>query len=276
MATSLAVPVAYFTVLISLFVVFSRWYRRKQAAQKRSYESWFPPHPARDIYTTLVAAQPPVPESMLKSALLARAAADVKRIWRVKEDKAALENLHQRGLIGDDTMARFDFAEKELEAEIVDVVAEANTFRPGWGGIIFATATEMAKAEDTRETVLNVGRVKAELEKRLQVRARLLGLPVQMATISDSTSTPTLPPNMTQALQAAEAAQAAGKLVPPAVAAMLKSMKAGNTAEAAAASVAAAAAATTAGPQSPPDTAPPSYTAAAAGAGPTKRKTKKK
>lgn len=74
----------------------------------------------------------------------------------------ALTSLHQRGLLGDETLARFEAAEKELEAEIVDVVQEANTFRQGWGGMIFATATEMAQAERTREVVINIGKVKAE------------------------------------------------------------------------------------------------------------------
>lgn len=73
----------------------------------------------------------------------------------------ALTTLQTRGLVGDDTMARFAAAEKELEAEIVDVVSEANTFRPGWGAMIFQTATEMAHAEKTRETVLNIPRIKA-------------------------------------------------------------------------------------------------------------------
>lgn len=101
-----------------------------------------------------------MPDSILKSALLVRATADVKRIWRIRDDKIALTNLHGRGLVGDDTMARFAAAEKELEAEIVDVVSEANTFRQGWGGMIFQTATEMAHAEKTRETILNIPRVK--------------------------------------------------------------------------------------------------------------------
>lgn len=98
---------------------------------------------------------------MLKSALLVRATADVKRIWRIKEDKQALMGLHERGLVGDDTMSRFTTAEKELEAEIVDVVSEANTFRQGWGAMIFATASEMAHAEKTRDTVINIAKVKA-------------------------------------------------------------------------------------------------------------------
>lgn len=210
MATSLAVPIAYITVLVTSLAIFSRIYRRRRAgkccdpaiwleavisqslcdecsqpkallahghcccihqpkaptltppaAEKTSFEPWFPAHPARDIYITLLGAEPPVPESMLKSALLVRATADVKRIWRIKEDKQTLQGLHQRGLVGDDTMARFAAAEKELEAEIVDVVSEANTFRNGWGTMIFATASEMAHAERTRDTVINIGKVKA-------------------------------------------------------------------------------------------------------------------
>lgn len=73
----------------------------------------------------------------------------------------ALTGLHQRGLVGDETMARFEAAEKELEAELVDVVQEANTFRQGWGQFIFATATEMAQAERTREVVLSIPKMKA-------------------------------------------------------------------------------------------------------------------
>ncbi|BEI86017.1 hypothetical protein CcaverHIS002_0603040 [Cutaneotrichosporon cavernicola] len=199
MATSLAVPIAYITVLVTSLAIFSRVYRRRRAAEKTSFEPWFPAHPARDIYITLLGAEPPVPESMLKSALLVRATADVKRIWRIKEDQAALQGLHQRGLVGDDTMARFAAAEKELEAEIVDVVSEANTFRQGWGSIIFATASEMANAERTRDTVINIGKAKAEQEKRLQLRAKLLGLPIHQADLSDpATAIKTGSPSPTQ------------------------------------------------------------------------------
>ncbi|EJT47309.1 hypothetical protein A1Q2_02219 [Trichosporon asahii var. asahii CBS 8904] len=178
MATSLAVPIAYITVLVTAMAIFSRIYRRRRAAEKTSFEPWFPAHPARDIYITLLSANPPVPESMLKSALLVRATADVKRIWRIKEDKQALASLHQRGLVGDDTMARFAAAEKELEAEIVDVVSEANTFRNGWGSMIFATASEMAHSEKTRDTVISVGRARQLEEKRMEKRAKLLGIPM--------------------------------------------------------------------------------------------------
>ncbi|ORY24378.1 Sec62/63 complex, subunit Sec66 [Naematelia encephala] len=167
MATSLVVPLAYITILVTSLAIFSRVYRRRRAAEKTSFEPWFPTHPARDIYISLLSHSPSddtpaIPDNLLKSALLVRAQADVKRIWRIRDDKIALTSLHNRGLVGDDTMARFAAAEKELEAEIVDVVQEANTFRQGWGGMIFQTATEMAHAEKTREVVLNIPKLKAQ------------------------------------------------------------------------------------------------------------------
>lgn len=145
-------------------------------AEKTSFEPWFPTHPSRDLYITLLSSQNTsntdeekkennteklqVTENLLKSALLLRATEDVKRIWRIRDDKMALTSLHQRGLVGDETMARFAAAEKELEAEIVDVVQEANSFKLGWGGMIFATATEMAHAERTREVVMSAQKIR--------------------------------------------------------------------------------------------------------------------
>ncbi|WWC60274.1 uncharacterized protein I303_102842 [Kwoniella dejecticola CBS 10117] len=181
MATSLVVPLAYISVMVTALAIFSRVYRRRRAAEKTSFEPWFPKHPSRETYITLISASssssndtPAVPDSLLKSALLVRAITDVKRIWRLRDDKIALTQLSQKGLIGDDTMLRFAAAEKELEAEIVDVVSEANSFRQGWGQMIFATATEMAQAEKTRETVMSIPKIKAQEDKRIALRNKYL------------------------------------------------------------------------------------------------------
>lgn len=211
MATSLFVPVAYITVLVTAMAIFSRVYRRRRAGalvysrlivvtdyshdlvSKTSIEPWFPTHPTREVYMSLLADEPPAPDNLLKAALLSRAITDVQRIWRLKDDKVALANLHTRGLVGDDTMTRFAAAEKELEAEIVDVISEANTFKQGWGQFLFATATEMAQAEKTKEAVINMHKTKiaegafgftshytlsvnesSRIEKRLARRAKYL------------------------------------------------------------------------------------------------------
>lgn len=75
---------------------------------------------------------------------------NVHRILRLREDKPALQALLQKGSIGDDLWASLLAAEKELEAEIMETAAEANTFVEGWGQLIFQTATEMIHNEKMR------------------------------------------------------------------------------------------------------------------------------
>ena len=75
---------------------------------------------------------------------------------RIREDKPALANLLQRGSIGDDLWNSFLAAEKELEAEVLEVVTEAETFKQGWGNLIFQTANECVQNERLREAINKV------------------------------------------------------------------------------------------------------------------------
>lgn len=100
--------------------------------------------------TLLQQSDPPVHEALLKAALIRRAMANVARVVKLREDKPALQNLLQKGSIGDDLWNSLLQAEKELEAEIMEVVAEANTFVEGWGTIIFQTAGELVANEKMR------------------------------------------------------------------------------------------------------------------------------
>ncbi|RMJ22480.1 translocation protein Sec66 [Aspergillus sp. HF37] len=125
-----------------------------------SLEPWFPPHLQRDIYFSLLhldapaAASsstngsggkktPPVPDSVLKAALLRRATEDINRVLALRSQKQALAMLLQRGSVGDDLWQRFQRAEKEMEDEVRDVVSEANAYAPNWGQTIFQSANEM-------------------------------------------------------------------------------------------------------------------------------------
>lgn len=168
MALSIFVPLGYIGFLVVGMVVFSRVYRRRTAQKLvADHTPWFPEgHPARDIYQTLVSADPAPPEVVLKAALLNRAMDDVRRIIRLRDDKQALGTLLQKGSIGDETMARFSLAEKELEAEILDVVSEANTFKEGWGQLIFPTASEMVSHLKHKEVYYDIQRQRAEEGER--------------------------------------------------------------------------------------------------------------
>lgn len=104
----------------------------KTTARSTSLEPWFGPHVQRNIYLSLLHLEPqpdqekatPVPDSILKAALLQRAAEDIRRILAIRGAKQPLSQLLQRGSVGDDLWQRFLRAEKEMEAELRDVVEE--------------------------------------------------------------------------------------------------------------------------------------------------------
>lgn len=123
---SLAIPVAYLGILIGSLATFSSLYRKRKAAAAASLEPWFGPHIQRNIYFSLhaMAENTKVPDTMIKAALLRRAWEDVNRIIIMRNSKQSLSQLLARGSVGDDLWQRFQRAEKELEAELQDVVAE--------------------------------------------------------------------------------------------------------------------------------------------------------
>lgn len=175
---SLVVPVAYVTIVFGSLFIFIHFYRKHKACKflctlpvliSNNYpaqivESYFPLHFERNTYVTLLQmADPPASDALLKAALVRRAVADVKRVLQIREDKAALQNLLQKGCVGDDLYNSLLAAEKEMEAEIVEVVTEANSFVEGWGQIIFPTANEVIANEKIRETFERTPELKAEL-----------------------------------------------------------------------------------------------------------------
>ncbi|OJT03128.1 Translocation protein sec66 [Trametes pubescens] len=162
---SVLIPVLYVFIVFGSLLVFSYFYKRRNA--QKVYESYFPPHHERDVYFSLMQmSDPPASESLLKAALVRRAMTDVTRIIRLREDKPALQNLLQKGSIGDDLWNSLLAAEKEMEAEILEVAAEANAYVEGWGSVIFQTATEMMHNEKMRALVEQIPSIRAEAERK--------------------------------------------------------------------------------------------------------------
>jgi translocation protein SEC66 len=71
--------------------------------------------------------EPKVPDSVLRAALLRRAIEDLHRLVQIRSAKQACSTLLQRGSVGDDLWQRFQRAEKEMEAELRDVVQEVRS-----------------------------------------------------------------------------------------------------------------------------------------------------
>ncbi|KAH6898955.1 Sec62/63 complex, subunit Sec66 [Thelonectria olida] len=147
----LVLPLAYVIVLGSALMTFSRVYRKRKAAESANLAPWFGPHLQRNVYLSLLDQQPEdgdektsaVPDSVLRAALMRRAVEDIRRLIQVKNAKQACSTLLQRGSVGDDLWQRFERAEKDMEAELRDVVTEANALAPNWGQTIFQSAHEM-------------------------------------------------------------------------------------------------------------------------------------
>ena len=114
---------------------------------------------------------PPPPDKMLKAALLLYARENVRRIWRLREQKASLNQLMSAGSVGDDLFTQFTAAEQALEADIIETVNEANAYQTGWGSNIFQTATEMVHFDMQRQQLEQgaaqaaVGKARWETEK---------------------------------------------------------------------------------------------------------------
>jgi len=147
--TSLLVPIAYLTILTGSLATFSHIYRQRKLRSKLNLSPYFPPHTARNIYLTLLhqsdtqADLKQVPNSILMAALQERAVEDILRIREIQTRKNPLNTLLQRGVVGDEIWQRLLRAEQELEAELKDVVAEANALAAGWGNHIFQSANEI-------------------------------------------------------------------------------------------------------------------------------------
>lgn len=210
---SLLVPIAYLTILVGSLATFSHLYRQKKLNAKLRLAPYFPPHTARNVYLTLLhqadtqSDLKKVPDSILMAALQERAIEDIMRIREIQTRKGPLNTLLQRGVVGDEIWQRLLRAEQELEAELKDVVAEANALANGWGQHIFQSANEIAVNRMTRKT-LDEKRATLEVEKaawekvKEQSRAELEGetaaAPAKTTTTassvaSTSTNTPEKP-----------------------------------------------------------------------------------
>ncbi|KAG8217801.1 Pre protein translocase subunit Sec66-domain-containing protein [Butyriboletus roseoflavus] len=173
---SVLVPVLYIGIVISSLLIFSHFYRMRSAG--KLYAPYISSHPERDVYVTLLQQNdPPVHEALLKAALVRRAMTDVALVVKLREDKPALQNLLQKGSIGDDLWNSLLQAEKELEAEIMEVVAEANTFVEGWGTIIFQTAGELIANEKIRSVFEGTAALRASKEQKYGKIGQKIDLP---------------------------------------------------------------------------------------------------
>lgn len=133
-------------------------------------QDWFPHHKFKDVYISLLQAEPAVDEHLLKAALLRRAMTVVDRVLKLREQKPPLNQLMKSGSIGEEVWNQFLKAEAEIEQEVMEVMAEANTFNEGWGRSIYQTASEMVQHEKLRSAQIEVERLRVAEQEVNQSR----------------------------------------------------------------------------------------------------------
>ncbi|CAO3675408.1 unnamed protein product [Umbelopsis vinacea] len=164
MAASLVLPTAYLGGCIAAMSAFSYLYRR--ATVTSEVEPWFGPNIEKEQYIALLNSSTAVPEHHLRAALLRRAMGNVKRLVHIQQEKPPLQALLRAGTVGDELWKEFSIAEQETMAELQEVVAEANTYKPGWGQTIFTTAAQMVEHEK-QKVILDEMKTRKEEEERL-------------------------------------------------------------------------------------------------------------
>ncbi|KAF3934621.1 hypothetical protein ABW20_dc0102087 [Dactylellina cionopaga] len=162
-------PVLYIVIIVGSMATFSSLYRKRKAQAAASMEPWFPPSLSRDVYLTLLhlpdTPNPPkIPDSVLRAALLRRAVDVIQKAIAIRQSKAPLQALLQRGSVGDDTWAQFLQSEQMVDAEIKEVAEDAmalSTPNAQWAQFIFQSAAEMITNERLRAK-LDEQRVKSQ------------------------------------------------------------------------------------------------------------------
>ncbi|KAJ3057353.1 translocation protein S66 [Rhizophlyctis rosea] len=158
-------PIIYFIGLAGLFIGGRAYNRSRSKSETAEPTSYFPPHTTKTHYTELSEMFSPETETGLKlltTALMKRAMSDVQRAWKIRDEKPPLQGLVKQGIVGDDLWENLTTAEQELDAEIQDVMAEAELYKEGWGKAIFQEASQIASMQKQREEQMQAQQAMAE------------------------------------------------------------------------------------------------------------------
>ncbi|KAJ2503967.1 translocation protein Sec66 [Coemansia sp. RSA 2049] len=178
MASGTSMLLVYIVGWGLVFGTFVHYYHKRKERAMAKLESWYPSHPERDIYYSLVelkkSQDEAVPQETIRAALFRRAMADIMRAIEIKMNKQTLTSLVKSGAISEELMHQFNAAEVENEGEMMSVVQEAEKIQKGWGGSIFYAASEMVnnhRLRELREEMLKLNFESARCNRDLMMEA---------------------------------------------------------------------------------------------------------
>lgn len=134
--------IGWLVILIVLKLTYNHYQKKKQLNKKK----WYPNHPEKEAYEELI-TKGEENEEVLRKALLRRAMTDIKRVWELQEEKEALHKLTRSGAIPESMWNSYKDADHDMQLEIYDLQAEAETFKPGWSQGILKEAAQLVQRE---------------------------------------------------------------------------------------------------------------------------------
>lgn len=134
--------IGWLVILVIFKMAYNRYQRKKLVNKKK----WFPEHPEKEAYEALI-TNGEENEEVLRKALLRRAMTDVKRVWELQEEKEALQKLTRSGAIPESMLNSYKDADHDMQLEIFDLQAEAETFKPGWSETILKESAQLVQRE---------------------------------------------------------------------------------------------------------------------------------
>jgi translocation protein SEC66 len=136
---SLLLPIGYLGLIALIYKLFTTF----NLPQKS--KSYFAENVARLEYLEL-AEQYTLNVTGLKileTALLKRAAEDLRRLMLLRDQKPSVSNLVAQGIMGQDMLDKITVAEMELNNELEDLMAESKIYRPDWEQTILQEASAL-------------------------------------------------------------------------------------------------------------------------------------
>lgn len=156
---SIWTPLLYVGVLMTSFIAFSIYYRRRKLQQmSQKVEPIFSENHAQSLYLFLkqqyknpdLSKDQKPDVKVMKAALLRRAVEAIRRSLKLKEVEPSFNRLYQEGLIGDDMFKNFQFQAKFQEVELGEIVAEVKSYKEEWVATFFPVAQEICFNEALR------------------------------------------------------------------------------------------------------------------------------
>ena len=156
--------IGYFTVWLIFIYAIYRFFKKRGADP----DGYFGVHRERIAYRKAVAAAPEDPSTeeleQLRKLLIRRVMENVRRIWKMQNDRESIYALMRSGAIEEQLWKDFKAAEADMQLEIYDVQAEAETFKEGWSTSIIRDAAELCRKE---ESLLKLLKESKKKEKKL-------------------------------------------------------------------------------------------------------------